>query len=526
MKEVTRIHIAKVSYEIELAAKKQLESYIDALTNYADDENVIEDIEIRVTELLDARGVKAGGIITIADVESIQETLGEPKDFSGEGDFAIGDDENSARHNRKYYRDIDNAVLGGVLSGLAAYLNVNALWVRLLFVVLVFVSFGFAVFVYALLWIITPPAKTVTDKLLMKGEPVTLGSIRRYNEDQVGVRSTKELLERRRRAFGVVIGIVGGMTAAGAAIATIGGVAAWTFLGTDYREYTNRWEILSLLITSGVLLTLLGIIISYAGFAAKATKRIIVIICAVIVAGILSFSGGVGLIGYQAWQHNDKVQKSISERSVTLPNDFVNTKQLVVDAENVYVTYQVSGDSRATFTSVPGPKATVTKDGDKAVLRVTGTNSNEAYMYRPTITIYGPQLSDIEVQKGSVDYAAKNQELKTTVANSASLSLSGNYLSLDATAKESANLSADGATIRSAKVALEPSSSISLGTVESLEATVPTACPNGAKAQISVQGITAGSYTANGAKQLVATQDNACWTMSVAGDDRNGVPGL
>jgi len=527
MKEITRIHIAKVSYDIEVAAKKRLETYIDALTNYADDENVVEDIEIRITELLETRGTKPGGIITLTDVEAIQETLGEPKDFSGEGDFVIGDDENVSHGGRKFYRDIDNAVLGGVLSGLAAYLNTNALWVRLLFVVLIFVSFGLAAFIYILLWIITPPAKTVTDKLLMKGEAVTLGSIRQYNEDQAGLRSTKELLARRRKVFGAIVGTLGIFGAIGAAIATTGGAAAWLVAGIDYSEHTGGWEVLTLFIISGVLLTLLGIIISYAGFVARVTKKVVILSCCVIVTGILSFSSAIGLVSFQAWQRNDSIQKSITERSVTLPDTFATTKQLVVDAENVIVSYQVSNETRATFSAVPGPKVIVKQDGETATIQVSGLDDRHMLAYRPTITIYGPQLNDINVSKGFVDYAAKTQQLATIVAGVSSLTLSGNYSSLDAAVKESGSVMANGASIRAVKLLLDPSTSVTLGTVESLDATVPVACPDGSKSQISVQGITSGSFTVNGIKSLVTNQDNPCWNIGVGSDeDYDGVPGI
>ena len=52
MNEITRIHIAKTAYDIEIAAKKQLEKYIKSLETYTQDSDVLTDIEIRMTELL------------------------------------------------------------------------------------------------------------------------------------------------------------------------------------------------------------------------------------------------------------------------------------------------------------------------------------------------------------------------------------------------------------------------------------------------------------------------------------------
>ena len=54
MKEITRIHLAKVAYDIELDAKHDLEKYIDALGKHTDSDVMI-DIESRMVELLAER---------------------------------------------------------------------------------------------------------------------------------------------------------------------------------------------------------------------------------------------------------------------------------------------------------------------------------------------------------------------------------------------------------------------------------------------------------------------------------------
>jgi translation elongation factor EF-Tu-like GTPase len=79
MKEITRIHIAKNPYDIEIDAKKALQKYINRLESYTDDAELLEDVEIRVTELLAERGIDANGVITSEDVTAIRTQLGEPK---------------------------------------------------------------------------------------------------------------------------------------------------------------------------------------------------------------------------------------------------------------------------------------------------------------------------------------------------------------------------------------------------------------------------------------------------------------
>ncbi|MCK5277614.1 MAG: PspC domain-containing protein, partial [Cyclobacteriaceae bacterium] len=77
---------------------------------------------------------------------------------------------------KKMYRDPDGKVLGGVASGIAAYFGVDVVIIRLLFFVTIFVA-GTGLILYIILWIILPEAKTLTDKMEMQGQPVTLSNI-------------------------------------------------------------------------------------------------------------------------------------------------------------------------------------------------------------------------------------------------------------------------------------------------------------------------------------------------------------
>lgn len=76
---------------------------------------------------------------------------------------------------RKMYRDQEKKVLGGVAAGLAAFAGIDVVIIRLLFVVTAF--FGFGIVVYIIFWIALPEAKTITEKMEMQGEPVTLSNI-------------------------------------------------------------------------------------------------------------------------------------------------------------------------------------------------------------------------------------------------------------------------------------------------------------------------------------------------------------
>jgi len=77
---------------------------------------------------------------------------------------------------KKMFRNPDDKVFGGVSSGIAAYFGIDVIIVRLIFVVLTFFG-GTGLILYIILWIILPEARTITDKMEMQGEPVTLKNI-------------------------------------------------------------------------------------------------------------------------------------------------------------------------------------------------------------------------------------------------------------------------------------------------------------------------------------------------------------
>jgi phage shock protein PspC (stress-responsive transcriptional regulator) len=77
---------------------------------------------------------------------------------------------------KKLFRDSERKVLGGVSGGLAAYFGIDIVLVRVLFIVTT-VFGGLGLIAYIVLWIVLPVALSLTDKMQMQGEPVTLSNI-------------------------------------------------------------------------------------------------------------------------------------------------------------------------------------------------------------------------------------------------------------------------------------------------------------------------------------------------------------
>ncbi|GAB2994911.1 PspC domain-containing protein [Cyclobacterium sediminis] len=92
---------------------------------------------------------------------------------------------------KKLYRNPDDRVLGGVGSGLAAYFDIDVIWVRLAFFGLTFAG-GSGFVLYFILWIITPMAKSITERIEMKGGAITLSNIETTIQQNLSTESSKE----------------------------------------------------------------------------------------------------------------------------------------------------------------------------------------------------------------------------------------------------------------------------------------------------------------------------------------------
>lgn len=92
---------------------------------------------------------------------------------------------------KKLYRNPDTRVLGGVCGGIASFFGTDSTVIRLLFVLSIFLG-GAGFILYIILWIITPEAKTITQKMQMQGEPVTLSNIESNVKNSLKVKEEEE----------------------------------------------------------------------------------------------------------------------------------------------------------------------------------------------------------------------------------------------------------------------------------------------------------------------------------------------
>lgn len=538
MKEITRIHIAKTSYDIEIKAKNELEAYLKTLEAYSNDIEIIQDVELRITEILSDRGVQKNGVISLDDVIALTQQLGEPREFMDDSDAAIEPEDEikiGEKTSRKLYRDTDNAILGGVLSGIAAFFNINPTWVRLLFIVLAFASFGTAFLVYIVLSIVVPPARTAADKLQMTGRAVTVQAIRQQNE-QMAKASTRKARDSQR--IGLVFLGIGSITAAAiAAMVTVAATIAIVFAGRV--QFANEGVAENFLVAatilaiiSGLLLTTLFIVTAYASFAQKMTRRIIVSICVIVAVGLATFGTAIGLVQYGSLQQRQLIQASTHENAISLPEDVKNTTSLEVSGTGARVHYIATTD-------LPSATArTIQIDGTQTAQPTISVENSILKVNIPTfdndicstwwcenlqvVTIYGPALAHVTASEGAgVEYEMSEQNNVTVIAEKdATIELVGTVEKLVVQAADHTNVTALGATIRHLEADVRMSTNLRFGAVETLKVTDLNSCPaHGRTTQVRVEKVMSGTMQLNGVVLPASTYDSGCTEIEIESEE-------
>jgi phage shock protein PspC (stress-responsive transcriptional regulator) len=176
MKQVININFQGRVVPIEVTAFEILKNYIESLNrhfaNEEGKEEIINDIENRIGELFQERLKEGATCITEDDVNAIMKSMGRPEEFDAEPEFvstsgtrnesnntseSAGNATGTTARPKRLYRDENHKVLGGVASGIAHYLGIDVVIVRIIFVLL----FGVLFIPYLILWIAVPSSASI-----------------------------------------------------------------------------------------------------------------------------------------------------------------------------------------------------------------------------------------------------------------------------------------------------------------------------------------------------------------------------
>lgn len=405
MKEITRIHLAKTPYDIELDAKEVLQKYLSEIKQMMGSEDTMYEIEARMVELLGERGVQSNGIITMSDVEDLCSKMGLPKEFSDSEstEDSQADLTPSNSPAKRLMRDTDNAIFGGVCAGIAAYWGINPLWVRLLFIISPFITFGTALLVYIIIWISLPEAKTAAEKLQMRGEPVTLDSLKKAANNSESKYRAKETLAKILRiclALGLFFTTLGLLAVL--VVGSITGIMAMPFINEFTHAQPWAWGLLISLIIAGIMAVEMFGVLTFSVARMKFTKTVLITLVITSVIGVLSIAGMVitgSKLSNEVVQDRQRLTKVIHAK---LPNNVEGVKY--VELEGNHMTSEIIPSSNlrveAEYINYKGsekPKIEIVRDGDTLEIELLNRNKpckNSTLFYcvdSPVhIKIYGP----------------------------------------------------------------------------------------------------------------------------------------
>lgn len=197
-------------FYIDEDAFELLQNYLKQLKETfhgTEGEEIVGDIESRIRELFNEKINGGAGVIVLADVEQVIETMGRPEELSEDsgsttnnvngasfetnasatanGESTTTQSEPRSYHfslnmpsEKKLFRNMSDKVFGGVFGGLGVYLGWNANIMRILYIILTISTKGlFCFLVYLIAWMVIPAANTPRRVLQMKGEPINVNTV-------------------------------------------------------------------------------------------------------------------------------------------------------------------------------------------------------------------------------------------------------------------------------------------------------------------------------------------------------------
>lgn len=224
MKKTFNINLGGIVFHIDEDAYELLDKYLSNLRIHfckeEGAEEIVHDMELRISELFSERLNEKKQVITLSDVEEIIAQMGKPEELSEDSTQDTNKYTKEEKTPKRLFRDPDNKVIGGVCSGIAAYLGWDVTAVRIIFIALAlpFILNGSlilngVVIAYIIGWIIIPEANTATEKLSMKGMQVNVENIGKTVTD--GFEKVNDFVKSEKprsflqRVGEAIVGVVG-----------------------------------------------------------------------------------------------------------------------------------------------------------------------------------------------------------------------------------------------------------------------------------------------------------------------------
>jgi len=187
MKKTINTNINGINFIMDDDAYAALNTYLNSIKSHfkskKGSDEIISDIESRIAELFQQMLNDKKQVLNMDDVKQVKEQMGQPSDFDQDTEEEPVYYAKTSSSHKRLYRDINDRMIGGVCSGLGAYFNVDTVWIRLIFVIAILS--GVSALAYIILWIIIPAARTVSERLEMRGDPVNISNIEKSIREEL-----------------------------------------------------------------------------------------------------------------------------------------------------------------------------------------------------------------------------------------------------------------------------------------------------------------------------------------------------
>jgi phage shock protein PspC (stress-responsive transcriptional regulator) len=250
MNKTININLAGIIFHLDEVAFEKFKNYLSnvktALGKEESGEEIIADIEARIAEIFNLRMKEnSSQVVELSDIEFIIETLGQPEAFVDESENE--EPMSSSKKTRRFFRNPDEKLIGGVCSGIGAYFDIDPVWIRVLFLVLLFFT-GIGFITYVILWAAIPEAKTTAQKLQMRGEAVNLNNIEKLFTKVEDYTSTEKIKSGVNSFISFVVNGIGSIFSfvfkfIGVMLAIVGALIAFTLIVTLLGIFGSTWNL-------------------------------------------------------------------------------------------------------------------------------------------------------------------------------------------------------------------------------------------------------------------------------------------
>ena len=485
MKKTMTINLGGFVFNIDEDAYSKLQQYLSDLGRHFSEEEkeeIMRDIEARIAELFTSRLVNRN-VVEMKDVEEVIAVMGQPSQFE-DGDetkkegrtTTTNASEPKRSQVRKFYRDSTNKMIGGVASGLAAYMDWDVTLVRLFFVLVLLLSFGWTSFIYILMWIFVPEAKTVAQHLEMQGVEPNVDNIKNYsaNNEPLVTGTPSGISKVFKIIVIVLLGLVGFSLLATvlglfiAMILLIFNLVPGVLVGVN--------EILLILSVSLFLLCPAIAIVMFCFYLADSRKPRRRGMAWILLALWLLSVVGIAVTGAKAYSHRHELQSGVltdRKQIVFVREPRAQGQFTAIKAEDgIEVRFEqhdsISVEVKAPADIVDKVKTEIRND----TLYIGYDEARWGGQDHITVWVSAPELNKINISDGCnflCESPMKAQRLEVLLEKSSSVDLAGRVDTLMVKAEESARADLAAMDADVAVIHATESSHVFLGNVRNLQ---------------------------------------------------------